>query len=127
MIKPTNTENLVKGVNVTFALSANILLLAPLTRSTTAVSSSQKKYTQFSNRRSEGSSLRGVARISGRAYGTVIHLVRAASKKAQMVHNAFVQRVKTKAITADELWSSLQKNKNAVCLKNLRRGIAGLD
>jgi hypothetical protein len=40
----------------------------------------------------------------------------AASQKAQMVHNAFVQQVKTIAITADELWSFIQKNKNIVCL-----------
>jgi hypothetical protein len=37
-----------------------------------------------------------------------------------MVHNAFVQQVKTIAITADELWSFIQKNKNIVCLENLR-------
>ncbi len=68
----------------------------------------------------EGSSLRGVARISGRAYGTVVALVRSASQKAQMIHNAFVQQVKTIAITADELWSFIQKNKNIVYLENLR-------
>ena len=74
----------------------------------------------------EGSSLRGVARISGRAYGTVVALVQDASQKAQMVHNAFVQQVKTIAITADELWSFIQKNKNTVCLGRLRWAIAGL-
>jgi len=66
----------------------------------------------------EGSSLRGVARISGRAYGTVINVVRDASQKAQMIHNALVQQVKTIGITADELWSFIQKNKNTVCLEN---------
>lgn len=64
----------------------------------------------------EGSSLRGVARISGRAYGTIVSLVRAASQKAQMIHNALVEQVKTIGITADELWSFIQKNKNTVCL-----------
>jgi len=49
-----------------------------------------------------------VARISGRAYGTVIELVRDASQKAQMIHNAFVQQVETIAITALELWSFIQ-------------------
>ena len=68
----------------------------------------------------EGSSLRGVARISGRAYGTVINLVRDASQKAQMIHNDLVQQVKTIAITADELWSFIQKNKSTVCLGNWR-------
>jgi len=66
----------------------------------------------------EGSSLRGVARISGRAYSTVVNLVRDASHKAQMIHNAFVQQVKTIGITADELWSFIPKNKNTVGLEN---------
>ena len=66
----------------------------------------------------EGSSLRGAARISGRAYGTVVNLVRAASQKAQIIHNALVQRVETTGITADELWSFAQKNKNTVCPEN---------
>jgi len=50
----------------------------------------------------------------------------AASQKAQMIHNALVQQVKTIAITADELWSFIQKNKNTVCLENLKWGTAGL-
>jgi len=62
--------------------------------------------------------LRGVARISGRAYGTVINVVRDASQKAQMIHNALVQQVKTIGITADELWSFIQKNKNTVYREN---------
>jgi len=43
-----------------------------------------------------------------------------------MIDNAFVQQVKTIAITADELWSFIQNNKNIVCLGNLRWVIAGL-
>ncbi len=43
-----------------------------------------------------------------------------ASQKAQMIHNAEVQQVETIAITADELWSFIQKNKNNVCLGSLR-------
>jgi hypothetical protein len=43
-----------------------------------------------------------------------------------MIHNAFVQQVKTITITADELWSLIQKNKNTVCLGSLRWAIAGL-
>lgn len=74
----------------------------------------------------EGSSLRGLARISGRVYGTVVHLVRAASRKAHLMHNVFVQQVKTSAITGDELWSFIQKNKNTVCLRISRWTIAGL-
>ena len=54
----------------------------------------------------EGSSLRGVSRISGRAYGTVVSLIRDAAQKSQMVHNAEVEQVK-----ADEMWSFVFKNK----------------
>jgi hypothetical protein len=43
-----------------------------------------------------------------------------ASQKAQMIHNAKVQQVKTIAITTDEFWSFIQKNKNTVCLGNSR-------
>ena len=61
----------------------------------------------------EGSSLRGVSRVSRRAYGTVVSLLRAASEKSQLVHNQSVQAVETEAIVADEMWSFVEKNKNA--------------
>jgi len=73
----------------------------------------------------EGSSLRGMSRISGLAYDTVVSIVQAASQKAQMVHNASVQDVDTDAIAADELWSFVKKNKNAACLMNSLPEIAG--
>jgi len=63
----------------------------------------------------EGSSLRGVSRISGLAYDTVVSIVQAASEKAQMVHNAEVQAVETDAISADEMWSFVEKNRSAAC------------
>jgi transposase-like protein len=62
----------------------------------------------------EGSSLRGISRIGKRAYGTVVNLVRAASQKAQRVHNEAVQDVECEEIVADELWSFIQKNKSTV-------------
>ena len=74
----------------------------------------------------EGSSLRGISRISGLAYDTVVSIVQAAAQKAQMVHNAQVQDVDTDAIAADELWSFAEKNKSVVCLMNSKPGIAGL-
>ena len=40
----------------------------------------------------EGSSLRGISRISGLAYDTVVRIVQAAALKAQMVHNAQLPR-----------------------------------
>ncbi len=59
----------------------------------------------------EGSSLRGISRISGLAYDTVVRLVQAAAQKAQMVHNAQVQDVDPDAMVADELWSFEEKTK----------------
>lgn len=56
-----------------------------------------------------GSSLRGVSRISGRAYGTVVSLIRDASDKAQIVHNAEVEKVEVRDIIADEMWSFIKK------------------
>jgi len=73
----------------------------------------------------EGSTLRGISRISGLAYDTVVSIVQAASKKAQMVHNAEVKDVDTDAIAADELWSFVEKNKSAAYLKNSKREIVG--
>jgi transposase-like protein len=66
----------------------------------------------------EGSSLRGISRISGLSYDTVASIVQAASQKAQMVHNAEVQAVDTDAIAADEMWSFVEKNRSAACLKS---------
>ncbi len=63
---------------------------------------------------SEGSSLRGVSRTSGLAYNTVVSIVRTASQQAQLVHNAEVRAVQTEEVSADELWSFVQKNKSNV-------------
>ena len=59
---------------------------------------------------SEGSSLRGISRTSGLAYNTASSIVRAASQQAQLVHNAQVQAVQTEEVSADELWSFVEKN-----------------
>jgi transposase-like protein len=67
---------------------------------------------------SEGSSLRGISRIIGRAYGTVVSLVRGASQKAQMIHNQEVQKVTTEEVNADEMWSFVKKNKKTVSRTN---------
>ncbi|NEQ84578.1 MAG: hypothetical protein F6K26_31775 [Moorea sp. SIO2I5] len=61
-----------------------------------------------------GSSLRGVSRTVNLTYNTVVSLVRAASVKGQMIHNAHVQNVVSSQISSDEFWSFVQKNKNAV-------------
>ncbi len=54
---------------------------------------SSEQIRQVLQAHSEGSSLRGISRITGLAYNTVVSIVRAASQKAQLVHNAEVQAV----------------------------------
>jgi len=73
----------------------------------------------------EGTSLRGISRISGVSYNTGVSLIRAASQKAQLVHNAEVQAVDTDAVAADEMWSFVQKNKSTACPKNLKPETVG--
>lgn len=67
--------------------------------------------------------MRGISRISGLSYNTGVSLVRAGSQKAQLVHNAKVQAVDTDAISTDEMWSYVEKNKNVVCPKNSKSEI----
>ena len=67
---------------------------------------------------SEGCSLRGISRITGLAYNTVVSIVRAASTKAQLIHNHQVAQVETEEVSGDEMWSFVQKNRNNVCLLN---------
>lgn len=66
----------------------------------------------------EGSSLPGVSPISKRAYATVVSLLRSASQKAQMVHNAEIHQVRTEDVSADEMWSFVEKNRKTVNQKN---------
>ncbi len=39
----------------------------------------------------------------------VVSLIRDASQKAQMIHNAEVQQVETEQVSADEMWSFVEK------------------
>ena len=87
---------------------------------------SPEQIRQVLQAQSEGSSLRGISRITGLAYNTVVSLVRAASQKAQLVHNAEVQAVETEEVSANELWSFVSKNRNTVAPKIERPEIAGL-
>ena len=59
-----------------------------------------------------------VALVYGLAYNTVVSIVRAASQKAQLVHNAEVQAVQTEEVSADEMWSFVSKNRNSVAPKS---------
>lgn len=50
---------------------------------------------------SEGTSLRGISRISGLAYNTVVSIVRSSSAKALLVHNNQVHQVTTESVSGD--------------------------
>lgn len=67
---------------------------------------------------SEGSSLRGISRISGLAYETVVSIIGAASQKAQMTHNQALQSIETAAIGADEFWSFVEKSRSTASATN---------
>jgi transposase-like protein len=67
---------------------------------------------------SEGSSLRGISRTTGLAYNTVVSIIRAASQRAQQVHNAQVQTVATSEVSADQMWSFVQKTRSNVSPMN---------
>ncbi len=67
---------------------------------------------------SEGSSLRGISRITGLAYETVVSIIHAASQKAQMMHNQELKAVETESIGADEFWSFVEKSRKTATPTN---------
>jgi transposase-like protein len=67
---------------------------------------------------SEGTSLRGISRVSGLAYNTVVSIIRSSSSKALLIHNQRVEQVETEEVSADEMWSFVQKNRSSVCQKS---------
>ena len=71
----------------------------------------------------EGSSLRGISRISGRAYGTVVSLVRDASQKAQMIQNQEVQQTGTTVIQKSKInitaMNPIRCSNSSIALGNL--------
>lgn len=58
---------------------------------------------------SEGISLHGISRMTKLAYDTVVSIIRAASQKAQLVHNQEIQAVEIDAVSANEMYHSFQK------------------
>ena len=74
----------------------------------------------------EGSSLRGVSRTANLAYNTVVNLIRAASIRGQLIHNAHVQQIETTPISGEESWSFVKKNRSTVSYKSKNKGTAGL-
>lgn len=67
---------------------------------------------------SEGSSLRGISRITGLAYESVVSVMPAASQKAQMLHNQELNAVETESIGADQFWSFAEKNRTTARTTN---------
>jgi hypothetical protein len=51
-----------------------------------------------------GAGVRGIARLTGLAYNTVVSIIREASQRAQMLHNQEVKAVETEAVSIDEMW-----------------------
>jgi lambda repressor-like predicted transcriptional regulator len=78
---------------------------------------SPEKIKEVLQTHSEGSSLRGISRITRLAYNTVVNIVRAASNKAQLVHNAQVEQVETEEVSADTSTSSVQVRCGLLCKK----------
>ncbi len=66
----------------------------------------------------ESSSLRGISRIVGRAYGTVVSLVRDTSARAMMIHNKEVEKIETEEIAGDKMWSFVEKNRKTAWKEN---------
>jgi len=75
---------------------------------------------------SEGVSQRGIARLTGLAYNTVVSIIREASQRAQMLHNQEVKAVDTAEVSSDEMWSFVEKNRRTVYPQNQRQETVGL-
>lgn len=71
---------------------------------------------------SEGRSLQGISRITGLGDNTVVSIVRAASTKAQLVHHNQIEPVLTEEVSADEMWSVVQKRTVLMSPKQLEAG-----
>jgi hypothetical protein len=82
----------------------------------------EEQVRQVLHAHSEGCSLRGISRLTKLAYGTVVSIVRDASDRAQLVHNSQVSQVQTAEVSADEMWSFVQKNRSIASQKNLELG-----
>jgi hypothetical protein len=115
--KPINTAKQVKAVNVTSAGIAIKRLRTPLDTIYYRRQVSHETVRIVLQAHAEGSSLRGVSRISELAYNTGVSLIRAASQKRQLIHNQDASNIETQKISADKLWSFVEKNKNTVFQK----------
>jgi transposase-like protein len=63
---------------------------------------------------SEGCSLRGISRLTGLAYNTVVSILPSASTGAQLIQNQEVQHVEVETVSGDEMCSFVEKNRSNV-------------
>jgi hypothetical protein len=110
MIKLTNMEKRARVGNVICVPIVRKLSPILLTRSIIDAISILMRYIEsyptgitilYCSSRRVGSSLRGISRIAQRAYCTVVSVVRVASQKAQILHNAQVQKIETNEVITD--------------------------
>lgn len=73
----------------------------------------------------EGCSQRGISRLTGLAYNTVVSILRSVSEKALMIHQHEVTDVKTQSISADEMWTFVKKNRSTAKLERQKPETAG--
>jgi transposase-like protein len=64
---------------------------------------SREQIDQVLQAHSEGTSLRGISRITGIAYNTVVSIIRTSSSRALLVHNDQVDAVETEEVSGDEM------------------------
>lgn len=112
--RPTNMVKLVRADYAIAVCTATKLLVRPLIPFYYRRQISPETIQTILQSYAEGSSLRGLSRITGVAYNMCVSVVHSASHKAQLIHNGQVQAVSTDVINADELWSFVKKSKNTV-------------
>ena len=104
-------------------LSSNILAVY-----TMVVISLPKKFIGLFNLMHKEVVSKGVSRISRKAYGTVVSLVRDASNKAQMIHNQQIQKIETKKSLLTKSGHLYKKTEKLSPRRiNQRRLLAGIE
>jgi hypothetical protein len=105
ILNPISTEKPVKELNDTIVPNVDKLSRSTFDTLYYVGKLNQKKCARFYKLMLRAATLRGISRTVNLAYNTVVSLVRAASQKGQMIHNAHVQNIETSQISSDEFWS----------------------
>jgi hypothetical protein len=103
-------------INAITVLGASKPFVKVLTRFTTSGMSAQNRFNKCYQPIAKAQGKRGISRITGLAYNTVVSIVCSSSLRAQLVHNDSVEQVETEEVSADQMWSFVQKNRNNVSL-----------